>query len=572
MRWRLAIVALVLGAFVAGLLPYRLAAPQASANLRQLIARNGGLTADFAEGATLRLLPWPSLRFRDLVIRKAGRIKLRAAAIEVPLAARWLRLLQPARLEARLIRPQFAFNLDDLTPGVVRAGAAPALQPLPALGAVRIDFRDARITLKGSHLRWPLVLDHVTGSYDAGGAGAPVALRFGGTAAHGEISGRMWLGRQRQEWRAFDLVLKGPWAQVATSGYWHGRRYQGHLAFASRSPRWMTPFHGPIVRALQKIGDLSFAADVGLQRGQIEAAHVRGTVNGQQFRGLLALDRRGAADKLSGTLAARHWQLPDMLLAGAAPRAGLAPTLADGLNGRALDLDLRASVLQLVWHHVNIRNLALALTTDGGPMKFEIAQAEIGGGTVRGALKLASNGTGAPLRAALHLNGVDIAALCRAMICPEPLSGRLSADINMQTTPDPTRPLVSTLTGGATFSLQDGALPGPDLGRWLRWQARSQGSLLPLLNTDGTVFHLLRGHIDFAAQKPAQLTMSLGSSALSATAQGTLDPASMSLDLKASARQIRQDSASTAAQARLAFSIKGPLTHPRLTPTMVEAR
>ncbi len=572
MRWRLAMVALFLCAVVAGLVPYRLAAPHASAILLQQIERTSGLAADLAPGATLRLLPWPRLRFKHLVIRQAGRIKLTAAAIEVPLAARWLAFLQRPHLEARLIRPQFTINLDHVEPGLARTGAGSVIRPLSALQRMSIGFRDARVTLKGSHLRWPLVLQHVTAFYDSRGQGGPAALRFSGAAPHGDIAGHMWMGPDRDDWQAFDLVVTGPWAHVATSGYWHAGRYDGHLAFGSHSPQWITPFRGQIMRALRKIGDLSFAAQIGLQSGQIEAAHLRGTVNGQKFRGLLALDRRGAADKLSGTLAARHWLLPDAILPGALPSTSPARTASASPAGRALDLDLRASVLQLVWHHLDIRNLALALTANGGPMKFEIAQADLGGGTVRGAMKLAPYGGGQPLHAALHLNGVDIAAFCKAMTCPEPLSGRLSADVDVQTTPNKAQAPATALTGSATFSLLDGALPGPDLGRWLRWQARSQGALLPLLNTDGTVFHSLHGHIELAAQAPAQLTLSLGSSALSAAAHGTLDPASMTLDLKASARQIRQDSAPKAAQARLAFSIKGPLTHPRLTPTMVEAR
>ena len=576
MRWRLGMVALALGAGLAGLAPYPLAATSAATALRLQIERATDFTADLAPGATFRLLPWPHLRFKQLVLRKSGHIELTAAAIEVPVARGWLAFLQRSLPEAVLIRPQFALNLDQIAPGLARKGTGSAVPSMPVQSfgqrQMRMKLVDAHITLSGSHLRWPLVLKHVQALYESRGMAGPAALRFSGSAAHGVFGGHIWMGNARSGTRPIDLVLTGPWAQVSTSGLWHAGRYNGMLAFSSHAPHWSTPFKGPILRFLENIGDFSFTAKIALQRHQIEAAHLHGSINGQKFRGLLALDRRGAADRLSGTLAARHVVLPDSILSLGSQSPGPADIASGELARRPLILDLRASVLQLTWHKIIISNLALALTANGGPMKFEIAQADLGGGTMRGGVKLATKGAAQPLSAALHLHAVDISEFCKVLTCPEPLNGHLSADTVLQVTPDQGQSLAATLTGPATFQITDGALPGPDLGRWLRWQARNQGAPLPLLNTDGTVFQTLHGHISFRGHAPAQIALTLSSSALSAAASGTLDPSAMNLDLVASARQTNHDAPTNPPQAPLAFTIKGPLTHPRLTPTMMLPR
>ena len=574
MRWRMGLAVLALCAILAGLLPHHFAATSASDSLKRQIERATGLVPELAPGATLKLLPWPRLRFDHLTLRQNGHIKLEAKAIEVPLAPNWPAIWKRSGLNARLISPSFSINLDHLLPDWAQPDGAlvfPALaKALPDV-VRHLALADAHITLIGSNLRQPLTLEHVAAIFESRGKSGPEALRFAGMAGGGPFTGRAWFGRASHGANPVDLAISGPWAAGASKGYWHvgAAAYVGNLEFASRSQRWIMGFKGPVTNLLHKASQVELNAHIKLLRGQIDASDIRGSVDGQSFRGLVALERHGTVNRLSGTLAAQQWVLPDAILNGDLLARNPITSTSMAPSGRnrppPLAVDLRVSVAHLIWRTLNLSNLALALSSHGGPLKLDLAQADLGGGTLRGAIVVDSHKSTKSLQAALHVSKIPISAICRLLVCPDPFSGLLTADASLTAALGATQSLATALSGHGAFILRHGALPGPDLGRWLRWQARHEGPLPPIANAEGTVYNQMSGEIYFKAGGPAALAFSLASSALHAKAAGVINPATMTLDLKASARQILSAPSTTETPAKLNFKIKGSLTHPRLS-------
>ncbi len=568
MRWRLGIAALASGATIAGLLPYPLAKPPGARTLTTSLERATGLAASVAPGATLRLLPWPRVRFRHLRLQRDGHDVLDADAIEVPLFARWGTLSRHAGLQARLIRPRFALDLDSLIPAQGPASPQDTPDPIPALAnkPLHILLQHARITLTGQHLLHPLELRDVNAAYESRGMGGPVALRFSGSMEDRPLLGRLWLGHANAQGQPVALGITGPLARFTLNGLWQARgaAFYGSVDFASQSPRWIAPFHGPILDLLRRARQLTIHSSLKLLPGEIDAPQIRGEIDGQSFVGLLALDRRGPKPSLSGTLAAQHVRLRGAAFAASSPQPGAtAPSILQ--TAQAFNLDLRASIARLSWRSLTASKVAVALNSRGGPLRVDIAQADVAGGTLRATMTLGSATGTALLQGALHLRHIPVSEFCTLIACPTPFSGLLSLDATLGRMANLPGPLAASLSGPGTFTITDGVLPGPDLGRWLRGQARNPGALLSLADSEGTVFTSLSGKLAFSAGAPANLAFTLVSPALAATAGGTLDPATLRLNLRASARQTLALPATAEAPAELNFKISGPLLRPRLT-------
>jgi AsmA protein len=130
---------------------------------------------------------------------------------------------------------------------------------------------------------------------------------------------------------------------------------------------------------------------------------------------------------------------------------------------RALDVDGKLAVDELIFGGLKSTNVKVALKAQGGKLRIHPSRADMYGGTYEGDIRIDASGDVPTLSINEQLKGVDFGALSADVFDNQQLNGSLDGRITVQGTGATQSAIISTLTGDAVFAFRDGAFLGVDI-------------------------------------------------------------------------------------------------------------
>jgi hypothetical protein len=242
----------------------------------------------------------------------------------------------------------------------------------------------------------------------------------------------------------------------------------------------------------------------------------------------LHLEGRGEALSYSGTVS-----LPE---ASIVPSAGAQPVRLQSATVRlnsSEPLTGNMSAGKLTFDQISLSNLASDFRFANGVLRLEPVRAQAFGGNVAGNILLDTRGS-SKLTATAKLTALDANQLLTATTAVKELSGKLSADADLNIAPPPGQNVARGLNGTVRLLLTDGKLSGIHLLDQLGQVARFTGAT-GTSSRGFTSISKLAGtlRIDSGVARTDDLQLDFDGGTLTAT--GTTDLATETLDLNVAA-------------------------------------
>jgi len=142
----------------------------------------------------------------------------------------------------------------------------------------------------------------------------------------------------------------------------------------------------------------------------------------------------------------------------------------------AVDIDVKAQAAKINFGRLQATNGVLAVAVKDGKVDLTIQQLQIASGQVTGHLGLQGAQSSKPAQTSVTvgIDGVPVETILVAFMPSAPLTGSTKFDLSATGAGRTQQDLVSSLTGKASFSLQQGAIQGFDLRAivlewWKNW-------------------------------------------------------------------------------------------------------
>ena len=437
-------------------------------HLVEQVAAKTGRTLNIAGDVSLSLWPEVAVSAGQVSLSEADG-KTEFAALESLRVAVAVMPLLAGKVEAREIgidglaltlvkRRDGKLNIDDLTaadpgaeqPAAKSEEAAGSGQPLQ-LDIAGLALRDARFTWrdeKAGKTTQLSALDFSTGRVQADSAAGSLSIDKLKLAARGSS------GNDR-----FQASIELPAVKFAEQRL--ATPFSGKLALSSPAMPMGSvklPLSGKLALDLGKS-----TADLTLDT-QLDASNIA-----------LKL----AVERLSPLFFNFDLNVDQLNVDHYLPPAKPAAAGAEGGGGKAADggkIDLAAleglnfrgkvAIGQLQAKGLKLSALAMRLAAADGRLDVSSMQAKLYGGSLDGALGVSARGNVVNLRQ--NLSGIDIQPLLADLIQKEPLEGRGTVTLNVNTRGATVDAMKRALAGQASLALKDGAVRGINLAKKLR--------------------------------------------------------------------------------------------------------
>jgi AsmA protein len=513
--------------------------------------------------ATLKVLPWPTLRITDAELRTpSGQSFLQAPSLEIGLRPEQLLLGRFSAGTGTLTNPTITLDLD----AAALDGAAK-----PPLGPVQL--RNGVVKIVSASRGLDTLVQNVDGRFEWSELERPLSLAFTAEWRGRRVSGAGQIDSPllltEGEPTGARLTLTSPDADLAFAGTWSYRErseFDGDLTARVRSRDSLRDWIG--VRTPPLIDAQAFAFH-GRATGSTASLLLRDArieIGEQSFEGSLSLARDGGRLSASGTLAADDLDLASLL----GPRPALFDAAGEWSHGAlvpapndALDLDLRVSAARASWSGPAIEDVAVSVLRRDGRLTLKVLEASAYHGALTGEVSV-ENRDGAPAsRATLALDDADCGALLQDLGVPS-YSGRCALNAELRATGASPAEIAASAKGAATVELQAGAVAGINFEEALR---RSQRRPIEVARD------MIAGQTKFA-EASARVEISGGEARIAEAgaqgpgaifeASGTIGVISRDWRVKILATQASGLGEASPDSVRLGFTLSGPWNAPTL--------
>jgi AsmA protein len=203
-----------------------------------------------------------------------------------------------------------------------------------------------------------------------------------------------------------------------------------------------------------KVSQLSLLFDASSLTGQLAVTQFEPQV--LQFD--LALDQVNADHYLS-----KPSDQPVTTSAGQPPAQPESETLFPIELLRALEIDGRLTVQQLIYQQIPMQDILLVLEAHGGVVTITTLQATLLRGSVDGRLAIDARKSQPVLNTKLTLSDIDLSQLASGFTEEQLLAGRASFDMNMTAQGNDTDTLLKAALGQLNLQMSDGVIHGVNL-------------------------------------------------------------------------------------------------------------
>lgn len=445
-RSALVILALVLAVFGAMTIRATITVDTARAEVEESLSALAGVPLHLGGVATARLLPWPSVRFDDVSLRRRGdgRVVATMASLDVSLDVAALLLGRLRAEDLRLTHPDVHLDLGDTRPTI--PAVVTAIAEWKPISVTVEKGRFALTTTAGEE-----VLDTVDARLSWPRPSANLQLRAGfrwrGESLGFDLDSPSPVRLLAGETGAASLRLTSAPLRLAfsgTGGLTSPVRFEGtgdvEIVDAVRFARWT---------GLPRTRDLlagRFRLDGRLTTDSRGATmpDARLDVAGNKAEGALTLRWDAARPRLSGTVA---FAALDFTSGRRRPFGAGWPDFPFDRDVRSLDLDLRLSTPSVKLPGTTLTRVAAALHVSEGRLRAEIGNAELFGKPVSATLRGTLGGGG--LEAQIRAGGEELplADIAKLFTVPGVEAGKASVNFDGET---------RCLTLGACFAATSG--------------------------------------------------------------------------------------------------------------------
>lgn len=439
-------------------------------HLVEQVAAKTGRTLDIAGEVSLSLWPEVAVSAGQVRLSEADG-KTEFAALESLRVAVAVMPLLAGKVEAREIgidglaltlvkRRDGKLNIDDLTAGDAAAKPATREDKAPAAGSQPLQLDIAGLALRDARFTWRdemagkttklSALDFSTGRVQADGAAGSLAIDQLKLAVRGSS------GDDRFEASIELPAIKFAEQRLATP-------FSGKLALSSPAMPMGSvklPLSGKLALDLGKS-----TADLVLDT-QLDASNIALKLAVERLSPLF-FDFDLNIDRLD----VDHYLPPAKpgaagADAGASGKAEKPASKIDLSALEALNFRGKLDIGQLQAKGLKLSALTARLAAADGRLDVTSMQAKLYGGSLDGALGVNAHGNVFTVRQ--NLSGIDIRPLLADLLHKEPLEGRGTVTLNVNTRGATVDALKRGLAGQASLALRDGAIRGVNLAKQLR--------------------------------------------------------------------------------------------------------
>ena len=496
----------VLGLIIAvGLMPLPFWSAPLQRSFEEQVARTTGLAASAGGRTVIAILPYPRVSFEDVVIgRSDGPVSLRVDRVTAEMSVARLLVGEIAFTGLRLLRPRGA--IDTAAPATERSRAIQqAIDAPPSsdearaadqarVGAIRIVNGSLQVRVGETFVA---LVDNINAKVDWPNLGSTATLsgRANWRGERFEIDALLRRPAEalRGEKSAFTAKLSSRLMDFALDGsVAGGARWILDARIAANSER-LSQFLAHVDAQPPVPGRLARFALSGQLRALPQSASLsdlRLAIDGNTLDGSIAVLTGGKRPKITGTLAARTYDMP-------AEDAGL-PVLSrerqwsrDAIPiGRldAFDADLRVSASRLNLGRLTLTDAGFVIALDDGLLEVTTAGAEAYGGALRARWRFNTRTATPELDGAGSFRNINLSSLLRAAGYSAMASGSATGEFDLATRGSSVQALMQHVSGNLRAAVRTPEVVGVDLERALRRTERRPLSIPTELRTGQTSF------------------------------------------------------------------------------------
>jgi AsmA protein len=559
------VVLCVLGA---GVYRWPIDSARVVAQLNSSTSPVGGLHWGKPGRASFTLLPWPALHVIDAELLDAKDVSvLSAPNAEIGLAPSGLLRGEFAPISAKLLNPTALIDLDAARDGAEQIIA----KPTTLLTRVEVEGGVAKVV--SADLRLDTLIENVDGWLEWTKVYRPLGFSLSGVwrgepvALEGRIASPLQL-REGQPTQAVLKITARP-AELAFAGSWRpgGKgAFEGDLTTRIRSlsavERWLGVASAPPIAA-QEIGLQGKAA------GSLDAVVLSDTrldVGGQAFDGSLNFLRAAGRTSVSGTLAADTldisalWDEPGPIL-DSSGRWSRQPLFS--APSETLDLDLRVSASHVSWRGHRIDAVAASVLQKDRRLTVRLLDATSCQGQLSGEFSLQSAPDGLHMQARASLVNGDIGAVLSEWGVTA-YAGRGGYEGSLHAVGASPAELAASLSGSATFELQDGTINGVNFEEALRRSVRRPVDFARDMSTGETNFSSARARLEIAGGQAQIVEARMEGPGALVEVEGAIDIAARAWRARIEAMQASAVGEPSVDAARLTIGLFGPWSAPTM--------
>lgn len=490
----------------AGFFPLSLWSEPLKRTFQEQVLRTTGLEGTATGRVTVAALPYPRATYANVRIGRAdGSFSVAAESMTAEISVLGLLAGKIAFDGIRLVRPQVSVEAtserpDNASGAIVRAMNAQSANDearsadQARLGGVRIAGGTVRVRASEE---LSFVVEGVNATMEWPNLGSTATLSGNGLWRGEKFDIEILLGKPaevlRGEKSPFTVKLSSRLINISADGA------------VSGGPRWM--LDGRMASSSERLtqllallnaqpplpGRLARFAMSGKLRALPQSAtlsDIKLSVDANTFEGSLTLLAGAKRPKVSGTLAARTYQLESM-------DAGL-PVFQqdrqwnrDGFTIGRLDLfdaDLRLSAGRLNLGVVALTDAGFLISLDDGLLEVTTATAEAFGGALRGRWRFNSRTATPELDATGSFRNINLSTLMRSMGYSATATGTAAGEYTLQTRGSNIQTMMQNLAGNVRSTIRAPEIIGLDLERALRRTERRPLSIPSELRSGQTTF------------------------------------------------------------------------------------
>jgi len=538
------------------------------AQLNSAMAPVDGLHWGRPGRATFTLLPRPALRIIDAELLDAkDRSVLSAPNALIGLWPSGLLRGKFAPVSAKLLNPTALIDLD-----AARAGADEIVaRPTTLLTRVEVEGGVAKIV--SAELSLDTLVENVDGWIQWTKIDRPLSFSLSGNwrgepvALEGRIASPLQLRQGRPSHG--DLKITARPAEMAFAGTWTpgGKgTFEGDLTTRIRSlsavERWLGLASAPPLAA-QEIALQGKAAG---SFDSVALSDARLDVGGQGFDGSLNFSRLAGRTSVSGTLAADTldisalWDQPGPIL-DSSGRWSRQPLIAG--PSETLDLDLRVSASHVSWDGHRIEAAAASVLQKDRRLTVRLLDSTSCQGQLSGEFSIQGAPGGLQMEASASLVNGDVGAILSEWGVMA-FAGRGGYRGSFRAVGVSPAELAESLSGSATFELEDGTINGVNFEQALRRSLRRPVDLARDMAIGETNFSSARARLEIAGGQAQIVEARMDGPGAIVQVQGAIDIAAREWRARIEAIQASAIGEPSAEAARLTIALFGPWSAPTI--------
>jgi AsmA protein len=314
-------------------------------------------------------------------------------------------------------------------------------------------------------------------------------------------------------------------------------------------------------------GRFALKAQTTLIGGNFALSNANLELDGNVTEGVLALstDQRMT---LKGTLAGESLDLTPYIANAEVLRANerdwsRAALSVDGLSD--FDLDLRLSAARVTVGSAKFGRTGVAANLRSGRLTVAIGEAQVFGGSLKGALVLAKDGEDANIKSQLQFTDVDLEACLGELFGLKRLEGKGNLTFSLEASGDSVLALTRTLSGAASLTAKQGAITGFNVEQLLKRLEQRPLSIAGDFRRGRTPFDRLDVALRIAGGTAQVEDVKLEGGAIRLAVSGSASIPMRDLDLKGTASLVSA-SAESAPSFELPFVVQGRWDDPIMLP------